>query len=279
MEISQIIKQDAKAVLLAAQGDDFRLVNIYANRIMTNATFSKNPNFALIGFFFKEIAKICGHVKTRKDTTAYSTAKSIAVSYIESVDIESKSEKLWTDYTSFYNKIRKYEEDEYEKESYEDNPEFTNASFNWLLELINKDKKMLFNPINQFIAGITNEMNRIISVHGGGLRETCLTSLFKALMLYSSYLTYFEKDYRNEIIANSILPYLDLITATQKEKVDPDQVTDLLARIVFDWRVSYIRFLERPSFVAVEEPKVPITEETKKKLSESIERALEEEVK
>lgn len=279
MEISQIIMQDLKAILLAAREDDYRLMNIFSNRIMMNATFNENSNFAVLGFFFKEIAKICGTIKTNKDTTAYSTAKSIALNYIESADIKDRSEKLWTDYTAFYNKIRKYQEDEYERESYEDNPEFTCMSFNWLLKLVNMDKQLLFNPANQLIAGIANEMDRIIRVHGGGLRENCLVSLFKALTLYSSYLSYFEKDYRNKTIENSILPYIDLITATHMEKVNPDRVTDILAKIVFDWRISYIRFLERPSMVTVEEPKAEITAETKKKLSESIERALEEEVK
>jgi hypothetical protein len=280
MEISKIIKQDAKAALLAAQSDDFRTMNIYSNRIMTNAIFDKNPDFALIGFFFKEIARICGSVRTNKDTTAYSTAKSIAVSYIESVAIESKSEQLWSDYVDFYDKIRKYEQDEYENKSYEDDPTFTNASFNWLLELINKDKKLLFKRDNQFITGILVEMDRIIRAHGGRIREICIVSLFRALSLYSNYLDYFDKDYRNEIIENSVLPYLDSITAaTQKEKIDFDQITGLLAKIVFDWRVCYTQFLERPRVVPIEERKVVITEETRKKLSESVEKALEKEVK
>jgi hypothetical protein len=280
MGISEIIEQDVKAAFLSAQGDDFRLMNIYSNRIMMDAVFDKNPNFALIGFFLRQIAMICGHIKTGKDTTAYSTAKSIAVSYIKSVAVESKSEQLWSDYADFFDKIRKYEEDEYEKKSYKDNPAFTNASFNWLLRLINADRKLLFRPNNRLITGIANEMDRIIRVHGGGPREIHLISLFKALDLYSGYLDYFAEDYRNEIIQNCIFPYLDSITnATQKEKIDFDQITSLLAGIIFDWRVCYIQFLERPSIVQIEEHRVPITEETKKKLSESVEKALEKEVK
>lgn len=170
MEISQIIKQDIKAALLATKNDDLRLLNIYSNRIMTDPLFgsNSNPNFALIGFFFKETTRICGQIKTSKDNTAYSTAKSIVMNYLESVDVESKSEKLWSDFVDFYNKIRKYEEDEYEKESYEDSPAFTNASFVWLLELIDRERKLLFNYNSQFLTGIAAEMERIIRVHGGG---------------------------------------------------------------------------------------------------------------
>ncbi|MDH5483496.1 MAG: hypothetical protein OEY22_11575 [Candidatus Bathyarchaeota archaeon] len=280
MESSRIVKQDMKAALSAAQNDDFEEMNIYSNRIMTNAIFDENSNFALLGFFFKEIARTCGSVKTNRDTTAYATAKSIATSYIESVDIESKSEQLWSNYVEFYNKIRKYEQNEHENKSYEDDLSFTNASLNWLVELINKDRKLLFKPENRLITGILTEMERIARVHGAQIREICLISLFRALNLYSSYLDYFDKDYRNEIIENSVLPYLDSIkAAAQNEKIDFDPITQLLAKIIFDWRVCYIRFMERPRIVPIGERKVAVSEETKKRLSESVEKALQKEVK
>lgn len=281
MAISKMIKQDAKAVLLAAKGDDFRLMNIYSNRIMADSLFTNdpNPNFALIGFFFKQIAIICGPMKASKESAAYSTAKSIVINYIESVDVESKSEKLWSDFADFYNKIRKYEEDEYEKESYEDAPAFTNTGFCWLSELINKERKQLFDINSQFLTGVAAEMERIIRVYGGEIREICVVSLFKALSLYSGYLNYYDRDHRKEIVENSVFPYLDSVVAIATKEFDFGDVTKLLAKIVFDWRICYIRFLERPSIMAVEERKISIAEETKKKLSESVEKALEQEVK
>jgi hypothetical protein len=282
MNISEIIRQDINAALLAAKSDDLRLMNIYSNRIMTNPLFasSPNPNFALIGFFFKETTRICEQIKAGKDITAYSTAKSIAVSYMESVDVGSNSEKLWSDFVDFYNKIRKYEEDVYEKDSYEDSPEFTNASFVWLSEFIDKERKLLFSSNSQFLTGIAAEMDRIIRVHGGGLHEMSVVSLFKALSMYSNYLNYFDKDKRDEIISNCIFKYLDSVAAiARKEEVAYDQVTELLSRIILDWRIFYMQFLERASIMPIEERKVPITEETKKKLAESVEKALEQEVK
>ena len=279
MEISHIIMQDLKAVLLAAKDDDYRLMNIYSNRIMMNATFSKSSNFAVIGFFLKEIAKICSSIKNNKKTTSYATAKSIALDYIESMDINDRNEKLWNNYTDFYNKIRKYQEDEYEKQSYEDDFEFTSMSFDWLLKFAKDEKQLLFNPANRLIPAIANEMDRIIRVHGGGLCETYLASLFKVLTFSSGYLFFNESEKQKNIIENTIFPYIDLIATLHSDKIDPDRVTDILANILFDWRISYIKFLERPSFVPVEEQKAEITPETRKKLSESIEKALEEEVK
>jgi hypothetical protein len=123
-------------------------------------------------------------------------------------------------------------------------------------------------------------MDRIIRVHGGETREICLISLFRALSFCFDYIDFFEKDHRNEIVEKSIFPYLDSITAaTQKGEIDIDHITDLLARIVFDWRIRYTQFLEPPRAVTIEERKVTVTEETRKKLSESVEKALEKEVK
>jgi hypothetical protein len=148
-----------------------------------------------------------------------------------------------------------------------------------LSELIDKQRDQLFEINSQFLTGIAAEMDRIIRVYGGEPREICVFSLFKALSLYSGYLNYFDRDRRKEIVKNSVLPYLDSVVAIATKGSGFDDVTKLLAKIVFDWRICYIQFLERPSIMTVEERKVSIGEETKKKLSESVEKALEQEVK
>jgi len=279
-EISQIIEQDVKAAYSAFRNDDFRLMNIYANRIMTNAIFDEKPQLTLIGFFLKGISRIYDRMKAYKDLTAFATAKSIGDTYIKSINVESEIKEFWEEYDNFYNRIRKYEQDEYEKESYKDNAEFTHLTFRWLMEKLNKDKDVLFNRNNQFVRGIVTEMDRIFRVHGGDRVDLYVFSLLKALELYGGYIEYLSKDERNEFITKSMFPYIDDITKTSlKDQVDSEEVTILLRRIILDWRVCYIRFMERPRLVPIEEKAVPITEETKKRISKSVEKALEEEVK
>lgn len=279
-QISQIIQQDVKAAYSAFQNDDFRLVNIYANRIMTNSIFDKKPHLTLIGFFLKEVARIHDRMKAYKDLTTFATAKSIGDTYIKTVNVESGINKFWEEYDNFYNRIRKYEQDKYEKESYKDNTEFTHLTFRWLLDRLNKDRAVLFNHNNQFVRGILTEMDRIFRAHGGDRVDLYAFSLLRALELYSGYINYFSKDERNEFITKSMFTYIDDIVKTMsKDHVDPTDVTILLRRIILDWRVCYIRFMERPRLVPIEEKKVPITEETKKRISKSVEKALEEEVK
>lgn len=279
-QISQIIQQDVKAAYSAFQNDDFRRVNIYANRIMTNSIFDEKPELTLIGFFLKEASRIYNRMKAYKDLTTFATAKSIGDTYIKAINVESGINKFWEEYDNFYNRIRKHEQDKYEKESYKDNTEFTHLTFRWLLERLNKDRAVLFNHNSQFVRGILTEMDRIFRAHGGDRVDLYAFSLLRALELYSGYIEYFGKDERNEFITKSMFTYIDDIVKTMsKDHVDPEEVTILLRRIIVDWRVCYIQFMERPRLVPIEEKAVPITEETKERISKSVEKALEEEVK
>jgi len=185
-------------------------------------------------------------------------------------------------YNHFCNRIRKHQQNEYEKESYEENVEFTHFAFRWLLEKLSEDRDVFFHDKNQFMRGILNEMDRIFRVHGGELVDLYALSLVKALQLYSDYMEYFSKDERDEIIKKSLFPYIDDIVKTLLEgPVDQKEVTLLLKHIIIDWRLCFIHFMERPRLVSIreEEERVPITEETKKKISETVAKALEEEVK
>lgn len=281
METAHIIKQDVKAVHSAFQNDDFRMMNVFSNRIMANALLDEDPRMTLLGFFLKEMARMHREIKARTDLTTFSTAKSLGETYIESIKLESDIKELWEQYHHFYNRIRKHQQNEYEKESYKEDVKFTHSAFHWLIEKLNEDRDVLFNDNNQFVRGILNEMDRIFRVHGGELVDLYALSLVKALQLYCEYIDYFSKDEKKEVINKSLLPYIDDITEILlKDVVDPKEVTLLLRRIIAGWRLSFIHFMERPRLVSVQrEERVPITEETKKKISETVEKALEEEVK
>ena len=279
--IVQVIEQDVKAVYSAFQNDDFANMNLFSNRIMANAILSEDPRLTLLGFSLKEIARIYGGIKARKDLTTFATAKSLGDVYIRSINLKGDANEFWEQYHLFYNKIRQHQQDEYEKESYKENIQFTRFAFHWLIQKLSEDRDMLFKDHNQFVRGILNEMGRIFRVHGGELVDLYTFSLVRALQLYYDYTNYFSKKERKEVITKSVLPYVDEMTKTLlRESVDPEEVTLLLQRIIVDWRIAYIHFMERPRFVPIEkEEGVPITEETKRKISETVTKALEEEVK
>jgi hypothetical protein len=281
MDIHEVIEQDVKAAYLAFKDDNFRDMNIFANRIMSNAVLSTDYRFTLVGFFLKEMARIYGPIKARKELSAFSTAKSLGDVYIKSINLEKSFNDLWEEYNQFYYRLGEHRLDEYEKGSYKKNVEFTRFAFRWLIEKLSGDRNIFFNENNHFVNGVLNEMDRIIRVHGGELIDLYAWSLVRALQLYYDYVDYFGKDERKQIIEKSVFSYIDNITkALLKDTVDPNEVTNLLQRIIVDWRICFMHFMERAELVPIEgEKKVQITEETKKKISETVTKALEEEVK
>jgi len=281
VDIYQVIEQDVKAAYSAFKNDDFTNMNIFANRIMANALLDKDPRLTLVGFFLKEIARIYGPIKARKGLSTFSTAKSLGDTYINSINLKADIAELWMQYHQFRNRIKEHRQDEYEKESYKENIEFTHLVFRWLIEKLSEERNMLFNPKNLFLRGILNEMDRIIRVHGVDLVDLYAWSLTKALQLYYNYMDYFSENERREVVEKSVFQYIDDINETMsKSKVAPQEVALLLQRIIADWRMQYIHFMERPRLVSIERQEgVPITEETKKKISETVAKALEEETK
>jgi len=280
-DISEIIEQDVKAAYSAFKNDDFTDMNVFANRIMSNAMLSEDSRLILVGFFLKEIARIYGPIKARKELSTFTTAKSLGDAYIRSITLKATINELWKQYHQFFDRVRRHRLDEYEKQSYRENVEFTRFVFRWLIEKLSKDRNTLFNENNQFIRGILNEMDRILNIHGGELVDLYAWSLAKALELYYGYVDYFGKDKRRGVIEKSVFPYIDNMAKTLlQDEVDSKEVTLLLQRMIVDWRICFMYFMERPRLVPIEtEKKVPITEETKKKISETVSKALEEEVK
>jgi len=279
--ILQVIEQDVKAAHSAFRSDDFALMNIFSNRIMSNAMLSEDSRLTLIGFCLKETSRIYERMKAREELTTFATAKSLGDVYIRTIDLKSDIKQFWEEYYLFRNKIRQYQQSKYEKESYEENVDFTRFAFRWFIQKLDEDRGMLFKKNNQFVRGIQNEMGRIFCVHGGELVDLYALSLVRALQLYYDYTDYFSKDERKEVINKSLLPYVDEMAKTlAKGTVDHEEVSSLLRRIIVDWRMAYIHFMERPRLVPIEREKgVPITEETKRKISETVTKALEEEVK
>lgn len=279
--ILQVIEQDVKATYSAFQADDFADMNLFSNRIMANAILGEDPRLTLLGFCLKEVARIYGRIKARKDLTTFATAKSLGDVYIRSINLKGDINEFWEQYHLFYNKIRQHQQDEHEKESYKENIQFTRFAFRWLIQKLSEDRDMLFKDHNQFVRGILSEMERIFRVHGGELVDLYSFSLVRALHLYYDYTDYFSKNERMEVITKSVFPYVDeMVKTLVKDSVDPEEVTLLLRRIIVAWRIAYMYFMERPRIVPIQrEEGVPITEETKRKISETVTKALEEEVK
>jgi hypothetical protein len=281
MDVSSIILQDYKATLSAFDKDDFSLVNIFANRIMTNAVIGAEPKYTLIGFFLKEVSRIYGRIKSRQEHTAFFTAKSHGDNYVKSLNLDDDIQTIWKKHLIFLNKVREYYKNEFETGNYEDNEEFSTYVFDWLIKKLDTDKDILYNKNNYFFKGILNEMNRIFNLHGGGIKELYALTLIRALDFYHNYLSIFNEVERIKIIKEDLMLHVEkTITVLSKADLNSDEVTYLLQNIIRDWRNFFIHFMEFRQLIPVPKREgVQITEETRKKISETVTKALEEEMR
>lgn len=283
--LNKVIAEDLIAALEAFRTDSFDNVNIFANRIMSNAIFGPDTQLFLCGFFLKDVAFTFMGLKTRQKAIAYSTAKSHGFSFVEFLVNSASSfdeEKLWKEFHSFNDSIRKFEMSEFEEKSYSDNIEFTKDAFSWLFDYLKMNTGILLDSRNLLLKGILNEMHRIFRVHSGGLAETVLMSLIKAL---DRYYEYFRRIYARpngrideERFKKDVLPYLDQIEKAFSPRLKLGEADSTLWNLVKGWREFFIQRMELISPRLTFEKGIEMPEELKKKLSESMTRTLEKEM-
>lgn len=283
--LHKAIKEDLGAALDAFRNDSFDFVNIIANRIMANAVFGTDPKIFLPGFFLKEVARTFGVLKTRKEASAYSTAKSHGFKYAQALEKSVSSldeERLWKDFHDFNDRMRKFEMNEFEEKNYSKNVEFTRSTFSWLLKQLTKNKDLLYDSRNLLFKGTLNEMERIFRVHSGGLPEIALISLMKALDRYYDYVSRAnrkpDKSIEEEAVKRKILPYVDRITKCYNQELNLKEVDAILWELVKGWRELFVQYMEIPGTRVTFEKGIELPIELKKKISESVTKTLEKKI-
>lgn len=283
----KVVLQNIEAAISAFDLENFVLMNIFGNRIMSDALLFNDGKLALPGFFLKHVAVIYGNLKTRLTESKFSDAKSDGRTYLNTLSNftkESIKEKtLWQDFHEFNNNIRKHIILDIEWKVYEQNPEITHNAFMWLLGYLNDKKEVLLQPNNFFFKGILIEMNRLSKVYGCKLTDTYAISLLTSL---DRYFDYFQRAYRTSIghinkdkVKEIIYPYIEKITNlfSEGDEVEPETINSILWELIKGWREFFIQYMELPGRV-VEKP-IELPEEHRKQLGEIIGKALERETK
>ncbi len=281
MDISRIIKQDMKAIYSAFKNEDFRNMNVFSNRIITDAIFADKSKFIIVGFFLKDMALIYKVMKAKKELTTFTTAKSFGDNFIRSIiDDDIELEIVWVNYHRFRISMMEHQQNEHEKNNYSQNFDFSHMAFVQLIDMLKNEKNILLINNNQFLHGMNSEMERIFKVHGANLDDFYAMALTGSLGLYYGYAEYYGSA-REDFIEKSIFPHIDNVSEVlEKDPVDQKEVENLLVKLLSEWRYSYIRFMERPKFIPIKEDReVSISEETKKKISDTVAKVLEQEVK
>jgi len=279
------IKEDLRAAVEAFKVDSFDDVNIFANRIMANAVFGTDEKIFLHGFFLKDVAVTFMVLKTRKEATAYSTAKSHGFGYVGSLEKSFSSfdeENLWEEFHKYYDEVRRFLMSDFEGRSYSNNIEFTRNAFSWLVKYLGEHRDILIDANNFLLKGVLNEMDRIFRVHSGGLPEVALISLIKALDRYYDYFRRVHEKPNGRIdeekLKKDVFPYIDQLEAVYRQELKISEIDDVLWNLVKGWREFFIQYMELPTARVAFEKGIELPPELKKKLSESLVETLEKKI-
>lgn len=289
--ILQAIKQDIEGAVEAYRKENFELMNILANRIMSDALFVDDGRFALPGFFLKDVAS--GYLRFKRRwsspdaTRVRRKIKQIGERYISTFlgfDTTTEEIELWQNFHDYDNKIREFITSDIERSVYNDNPAFAHSVFLWLLRYLGENKNLLFDTRVQLLNGILNEMERIRKVYNCTLADTYAACLLIALKRYFDYFSYANATSEGKIpekeVVDNIFPFIEDIMGLALHAngdIEPERVRVLLWRLIKGWREYYIKYTDLPPREIVRPLELP--DEFKETLRKSIKSSLEREAK
>ena len=265
--------------------DDFEMMNILGNRIMSNALFSDDARLALAGFFVKQVALAYLEIKAHFPARL-SSAKPVGRDYLDALRNFSATvghADLWQNYHKFTDLIRHNLVSDEERQAYSDNPDFTAYAFGWLVDYLSKEREMLLDSRSALLKGILNEMGRIYNVFGGRPKETYVSCLIITL---DRYFDYFRIRYGtssgevgDDALKRLVFPYIDKIVQVAAFEKEPNTglVGEIMLSLTKSWRSFFIQYMELSPRVSRRPIELP--EESKRRLSEALGKALEREAK
>jgi hypothetical protein len=183
--------------------------------------------------------------------------------------------QVWEGYFAYTESARKLFLTPAERQVYKDKKSFTAAAFSILSEeLLNGGR--LFDERGQVTKGFLNESERIIRNHGAEERELVFNVLIVALDRLLDYVKYECSSTGPECIKSTLLPMTKRITEWTKgtERLPYDFASEILAAILFEWRLFFVRYFELGRAVTPDERKIELPPEAKKRLGNTIAEAL-----
>ena len=285
----QITRQDFQAARSAFSSREYELMNMLANRLMTNAVLGKHAEreCAVPGFFLKEIAFNAG--KFPPDFSGNEQIRLSGEQFIQVLDQAFKErpdlEAMWKGYAAFVDGVRSVEAHKVEGEAYEDAPEFTGGVIDYLInDFLSIEEVCQEN--SRILTGMLNEVNRLVRSHGAqqsDLVSWCLLRAVERLHDYHVLSCIHHGQWDVHTLKVQSEPYVvrlkECHQSVCKQKGLTKEATDFLCNLILQWRVSFIRCLEvQHPPVGKEERKVELPQDAKQKIAETISEALRQDL-
>ncbi len=283
-----IIEKDLNIAALSFKADDFDLMNIIGNRIMSDSLFINNINFAIAGFFVKQVALTFVNLKPQLADSEFLEVKLSGDKYIACLlarNVKVDIVQNWVDYHKFNLDLRKYPATGLNRqiaEEYGDDPEATTKIRKWLIDFLNANKILFCDNHNNFVKGILNELQRTGIAFGYQVEDTVIFSCLLALDRFYDYFRVQNLNFNGEINSDSVktrfFPFVERLSAlSTAATLNLEEANVLLWDLIKGWREYFIFYQEITPRVPSKQ--VELSKETKAKLSEVLGKAIQKELK
>ena len=309
--IFTIIKQDLEVAEKSIDKNDFALVSIIGNRIMSNVLTANKTDLLLLGLIVRDLGFDLSWIEIKnkniKDKSKpknkspkaelyleLNTAKEISKNCL--VLIEDEIARGHIDAISFYNKyeilesqLRLFLLSDCEKTSYDDQPEYSRLFAINSIDMFYSFRAVLFAGNNNLIQSIAGELSRNYNEHGG--KEALMVYfVFKLFLDFYKYvqIELFFSESQNMIwnTKDKLNEYSELIYKFRSHLIDGkidiinNAFNEIITRIGVDFRIYYLNYGDitiRTQGEAPRKAKIELPKEAKQKIGDIIAKSLQSE--
>jgi len=287
---TNVIRQDIKVAKNVIDDEDFGMVNVIGNRIMSNLLVEGREELMIIGWMLKDLGGELGSIKERKEEEKLKDAIKSAKKHLDElgdmlVHKRTSASDLWDRYFDIEKKIRKTLLSKSEADEYKEEHEFSKKAAIMLIEHLHSNRELLLKKNNRLISGVANDLSRIVNEHGG--KEAIIVYLvFRALDHYHRYLLYEEgidgKIEDESRFKSKIDEYIDEIyeMASMIRDAQIDNLYEysnrILGKLGSEYRKYFINYLDIPRIVVEREIEIP--EKAKEKIGDIVSKSFEKEL-
>jgi hypothetical protein len=291
-----IIGQDLGVAKKAVEDNDFNLINIIGNRIMTNVFAADKNEIMIIGWLVKELGSELHLIKQKKDDKL-EEIKKYSVAYLNELGLEISRKTVdpktyWQKFFAMETKIRKNIISNHERSIYDKQAEFSKYFAMNMLYLFYSNKNMLLIENNTLSSCVTNELSRNFNEHEG-LEALIIYLVLRAFDNYYKYL-YFEKFFIKDADAIErgkicLDDYIENIYKLKSliAKGDTDELfkesNKIISKLGVDYRLYYLIYRDYSRIYiqegVQEDEDFELSQETKQKIGGIITASLQEKLK
>jgi len=245
----KILHQDINTCVDLFEKDNYRLINIIANRYLENCLIFNEYKLCLPGVFIKDIVNdyvgIISNPEKRKKINSAKVVGERLLIKIQDFFKDSNEVDLWNEFCKYNLSINDFLRDEINVH-YLKNPPFSSLTFKFLLDYVKNHKNYLYKINNKFLEGILDIMVRVIRNHNFELKELMIYIYIKYLGFLYQYIYYenfISKQLNKEKLEKDLSAYLDfIISLKEKEEIDIFNFDEKLWEVVKKWREMYLLY-------------------------------------